>query len=223
MLRCLVLLFLVVSGNAYADMIESKSRAKMAFAPPPQTYPISLTDVQLYYQGIKKTRPLNSEEAKIDHLTSVAATLKVTSITSMSQEVAHTNSTYISNAILTKIKEHPKWDMSLSASEVQSITPHLELLKTTLGEKSYGWAWFLKQTGKTAEAKQILTTLFDERCASVMKMTGTYNQQSPMHPVTEVEQALIPLLNEAEKSKVQNKIQDVKVHVSNLKDYQIMT
>ena len=222
MLRCLVLLALILTGNAYAKMTNSMA-ARADFAPPPPTYTIALSEVEAHYQALKKTRALNSEEAKVDNLISVAATLKVTSITSMSETVAHTNSTYISNAILTKIKEHPKWDMSLSASEVQSITPHLELLKTTLGEKSYGWAWFLKQTGKTEDAKLILTNLFDERCASVMKMTGTYNQQSPMHPVTEVEQALLPLSTEAEKTKVQKKMQEVKVHVTNLQDYQILT
>lgn len=223
MLRCLVLLALVMSGSAYAKRAADMAASRGAFAPPPITYPIPFSKVQAHFQGIKLARPLNAEESKIDNLISVAATLKVTSITSMSEDVAHTNVTYISNSILVKIKDHPKWDMSLSVSEVQSITPHLELLKTTFGEKSYGWAWFLKQTGKTAEAKQILTTLFDERCANVMKLAGTYNNQSPMMPIIEVEQALLPLSNEAEKSKVQKKIQDVKVHVSNLKDYQIMT
>ena len=96
-------------------------------------------------------------------------------------------------------------------------------MKTNFGEKSYAWAWFLKQTGKPAEAKKILTTLFDERCASVMQMTDTNNFQSPLMPVLEVEQALETLSTDAEKAKLQKKVQDVKVHVSNLREYMIQT
>lgn len=223
MLRCLVLVALVVSVSVHADMIESKSRAKMAFAPPPPAYPIALTEVQAYFQGIKKTRELNPNEMAIDHLANVAATLKVATITSMSKEVAHTNTTYISNAIHAKIKENPKWDTQLSAAQIQSITSQQEMIKKNFGDKSYVWAWFLKQTGKTTEAKQILNTLFDERCASVMKIRGTFNRQSPMLPVMEVEQALLPLSTDSEKAMLQKKMQELKVHVSNLEDYMIKT
>jgi hypothetical protein len=219
MLRYLIILALVLSGNSYADMVA----ARASFAPPPPTYTIPLAGIEAHYLALKKTRALNIIEASSDNLATVAATLKVENIISLTQDMAHNFSSDIGNAIIAKIKQHPKWDMSLSAADLQSITPHLELLKTTLGEKSYGHAWFLKQTGKTAEAKQILMTLFDQRCASVMKMSGTYNQQNPMMPVIEVELALLPLSTETEKKKVQKKMQEVKVHVSNLKDYQIMT
>ena len=225
MLRCLVLLALVLSGNTYAkrssDMMESKARASLA--PPPPTYPIAVSEIHAHYQALKLTRPLNSDEADREGLTTVAVALKIEKVTSMNQTAAQADTPSIRNAILARIKENPKWDMQLTAVELQSITPQLELLKKNFGDKSYVWAWFLKQTGKTTEAKQILVTLFDERCAEVMKMKGTFNRQSPMLPVLEVEQALIPLSTEAEKSKVQKKMQEVKVHVTNLQDYQIMT
>lgn len=214
-MRCFVLVALVMSSPTFAKMAQNASSAEMAnarvsLAPPAPTYPISLAAIQNHYQAMQ-------------NLTAVAATLKVEKVTSHSQDVAHTQLGSISNAIVAKIKEHPQWNVALGSSEVQAITPHLELLKTTFGEKSYAWAWFLKQTGKTAEAKNILMALFDERSASVMKMGGTYNHQSPMMPVLEVEQALMPLATEAEKTKIQKKMQDVKVHVSQLRDYMIQT
>jgi hypothetical protein len=213
-MRCLMIFALVLSGNAFAKMAQNASAdmaaPRASLAPPAPTYPISVAAVQAHYQGMQ-------------NLAAVAAILKVETITSRSQDVAHTEIASISNAIVAKIKEHPKWDLALGATEVKAITPHLETLKNTLGEKSYGWAWFLKQTGKTAEAKKILTTLFDERCASVMRMTDTNNFQSPLLPVIEVEQALMPLATESEKVKLQKKMLDVKVHVSNLKEYMIHT
>jgi|GEM_PF-4562053 len=213
-MRCFVIVALVLCGNAFAKMAQNAS-ADMAgprgsFAPPAPTYPISLAAVQTHNQAMQ-------------NLTAVAANLKVEKISSHSQDVGHTQLANISNGIVAKIKEHPKWDVSLSATEIQAITPHLELVKTTFGEKSYAWAWFLKQTGKTAEAKKILTTLFDERCANVMQMKSTNNLQSPLMPVFEVEQALLNLSTEAEKAKMQKKMQDVKVHVSNLQEYMIQT
>lgn len=223
MLRCLVLVALVVSGSAYAKRAADMAASRVAFAPPPPTYPISVTAIHSYYQTLKKTRALNSDEADREGLITVAATLKIETITSLTQTAAQTDTSSIRNAILTKIKEHPKWDMTLAASDLQTITPQLELIKRNFGEQSYVWAWFLKQTGKTAEAKLILNTLFEERCANVMKIKGTFNRQSPMLPVLEVEQALVPLSTEAEKSKVQKKMQEVKLHVTNLQDYQILT
>lgn len=223
MLRCLVIVVLVLSGNTYADMIASNVKAKVAFAPPPPTYPIAVAEVQGHYQNLKKTRPLNSDEADREALINVAATLKIETITSLTHVPAQTDTSSIRNAIHAKIKENPKWDTQLSAAQIQSITSQQEMIKKNFGDKSYVWAWFLKQTGKTTEAKQILNTLFDERCASVMKIRGTFNRQSPMLPVMEIEQALVPLSTDSEKAKLQKKMQEVKVHVSNLEDYMIKT
>ncbi len=214
MMRGLFFVALVVCGNAFAKMAQNASAdmaaPRASLAPPAPTYPIALATVQAHYQAMQ-------------NLSAVAAILKVETITSRSQDVAHTQVASIRNAIVAKIQEHPKWDVALSSSEVQAITPHLEPVKTNFGEKSYAWAWFLKQTGKTAEAKKILTTLFEERCANVMQMTETHSLQSPLLPVLEVEQALQSLSTEAEKTKVQKKVQDVKVHVSNLREYMIQT
>lgn len=223
MMRSLFFVALVVCGNAFADMQQSRVAAKLSMAPQAPTYQIPLADVQSYYQGLKKTRTLSDQETVIHNLTMVAATLKAESITSFSKDAASVPLARVNEAIVRRIKDHPKWDLSLSASELQAITPHLEIIKNTMGEKSYGWAWFLKQNGKTAEAKQILVTLFDERVAGVMQMTGTHSRQSPLMPVIEVEQALLPLSTEAEKTKMQKKMQDVKVHVSNLQEYMIQT
>ncbi|MBY0517299.1 MAG: hypothetical protein K2P81_10340 [Bacteriovoracaceae bacterium] len=214
MMRCLILMALILSGNTFAKMAQNASadmvEARASLAPPPPTYSLSLSAVQTHLQNMQ-------------NLSSVAAILKVEKVTSPSQDLSHIPLTSIGQAIAAKIKESPKWEVTLSAPEVKAITPHIELLKTTFGEKSYSWAWFLKQTGKTAEAKQILMTIFDERCASVMLLTGTYNQQNPMIEVIEIEQALLPLLTAPEKAKVDIKMKDLKVHVSNLKDYSIMT
>ena len=223
MLRCLVIVALVLTGNTYAKRAADMTASRVAFAPPPPTYPVSVSEVHAYYQNLKKNRALNSDELDREALSTVALTLKIENITSLVKEVELTDTSSIRRSILAKIKENPKWDAPLSAAQTQSITPQLELIKKNFGDKSYVWAWFLKQTGKTAEAKQILTTLFDERCAEVMKLKGTFNRQSPMLPVLEVEQALVPLSTEAEKTKVQKKMQEVKVHVTNLQDYQILT
>ena len=62
-----------------------------------------------------------------------------------------------------------------------------------------------------------------KRCASVMQMKDPNNFQSPLMPVLELEQALQTLSTDAEKAKMQKKVQDVKVHVSNLREYMIQT
>lgn len=226
-MRCLLFVTLLLSGNAFAKMAQNASAdmaaSRIAFAPQAITYQIPVTDVQNHYLNLKKTRTLSDQETITHTLTNVAATLKIASITSLTKDAMQIQIVRVNEAIVKKIKEHPMWDVSLNASDIQAITPSLDILKNTLGEKSYGWAWFLKQTGKTAEAKQLLATLFDERSAAVFKMDGTYNRQSPMGPVVEVEQALVPLSTEAEKTKIQKKMQELKVHVSNLQDYMIQT
>lgn len=223
MMRSLFFVMMILCANAFADMVAGNAAAKMAFAPAPPTYQIPIADVQTHFQNLKKTRTLSDQETMTHTLTMVAATLKAESITSLGKDAASVQLARVNESIVSKIKTHPKWDVSLSASDVQAITPHLEIIKNTMGEKSYGWAWFLKQTGKTAEAKQILVTLFDEKVAGVMQMTGTHSRQSPLMPIIEVEQALLPLSTEAEKTKMQKKMQDVKVHVSNLEEYMIQT
>jgi hypothetical protein len=216
---------LVLCGNAFAKMAQraSADMAMASLAPPPVTYQVSVSDVKSYYEGLKKTRTLSDQETMTHNLTLVAATLKAQTITSLGKDAASVQVTQVNETIVKKIKENPKWDAALSASEIKDITPHLEIIKNTMGEKSYGWAWILKQTGKTAEAKQILSALFNERSAAVLKQEGTYNHESPLMPVLEVEQALIPLSSEAEKAQIQKKMQDVKVHVSNLREYMIQT
>jgi len=226
-MRCLLFVALVVCGNAYAKMAQNEtagvSASRVAFAPQPITYQIPVNDVLTHFQELKKTRTLSDQETMIHHLTMVAATLKAEAITSVTKDATNIQLVRVNEAITKKIKEHPKWDLSLSADDLKAITPHLEIVKNTMGEKSYSWAWFLKQTGKTAEAKQLLVALFEERSAAVLKMGGTYNRQSPMGPVVEVHEALLPLSTDSEKTKIEKKMQDLKVHVSNLKDYTIMT
>jgi hypothetical protein len=216
---------LVLCGNAFAKMAQraSADMAMASLAPPPVTYQIPVGEVKNYYEGLKKTRTLSDQETMIHNLTMVAATLKAQAITCLSKGAAAVQVAQVNQTIVKKIKEHPTWDDALGATEVKAITPHLEIIKNTMGEKSYGWAWFLKQTGKTAEAKQLLTALFNERSAAVLKLEGTYNHESPLLPVLEVEQALIPLSNDAEKAGIQKKMQELKVHVSNLQDYMIQT
>jgi hypothetical protein len=223
MMRSLFFVMMILCANAFADMQANRVASKMAYESAPPTYQVPVAAIQTYYQDLKKTRTLSDEETMTHNLTMVAATLKAESITSWSKDAASVQLARVNEAIVSKIKTHPKWDVSLSATQLQAITPHLEIIKNTMGEKSYGWAWFLKQNGKTAEAKQLLVSLFDERVAGVMQMTGTHSRQSPLMPVIEVEQALLPLSTEAEKTKMQKKMQDVKVHVSNLQEYMIQT
>lgn len=224
-MRCLVIVALVLCGNAFAKMAQraSADMAMASLAPPPVTYQIPLGEVKSYYEGLKKTRTLSDQETMTHNLTLVAATLKAQAITSLGKDAASLQLTQVNEAIVKKIKENPKWDIALGATDVKAITPHIEILKNTMGDTSYGWAWFLKQTGKTAEAKQILSALFNERSAAVLKLEGSYNHESPLRPVLEVEQALVPLSSDAEKAGIQKKMQELKVHVSNLQNYMIQT
>ncbi len=222
MMRSLFFVALLLCGNASADMAMNAT-AKRSMAPARPTFQVPVMAVMNYYEGLKKTRALSDQETMTHNLTMVSVTLKAETMTSYSNDAASVQLNQVNETIVKKIKENPAWDKSLSAAELQAIKPHLDILKNTMGEKSYGWAWFLKQNSKTAEAKQILSTLFDERSAAAMKLTGRHNRQSPLMPVLEVEQALIPLSTEAEKTKVQKKMQDLKVHVSNLEEYMIQT
>jgi hypothetical protein len=210
-MRVLFFSLLLVSSNSFADM-AMRAQGKMAasLAAPAPTYQVTTTDIKAHNQSI-----LN--------LLTVAEILKVKDITAYSNDAGSIRPSNVTEAMKKKMIEHPKWDVSLSPAELQTITPHLELLKNTFGEKTYGWAWFLRQTGKTAEAKKVLADLFAERSAAVMMMEGTYHQQGPLIPVLEIEQALAPLSTADENAKMQKKMQELKVHVSNLKDYMINT
>ncbi len=210
-MRVLFFSLLLVSSNSFADMaMRAQSKMSASLAAPAPTYQLTTADIKAHNQNI-----LN--------LLTVAETLKVKEISTYSNDAGSIRPLSVTEAMSKKMTENPKWDVSLSPTELQTITPHLELMKNTFGEKTYGWAWFLKQTGKTAEAKKILADLFAERSAAVMTMQGTFHHQSPLIPVLEIEQALAPLSTADEKAKMQTKIQELKVHVSNLKDYMINT
>ena len=188
-------------------MAMSKLAASM---PAPPMYQVPTADIRTKLQDIS-------------NLLSVASTLQVKQITSYSKDGSDIRTSDISSAIITKISEHPRWDKTLSAKELESITPHLALIKTTLNEKSYGWAWFLKQTGKKEESKKLLAELFNQEYERTMKLEGTYNNISPMIEINRIEQALTPMSSKSENAEIKKKMDQLKVHVSNLKDYMIMT
>jgi hypothetical protein len=197
----------------------SMGKAKMA-----QMFQVPFKDVKTHFETIQKSRTLNENEKVVQKLSVIAEMLKVESISTYSNDLSGLYPQLMNQAIINKIHQNPKWDKPLGSGEIKKFEPEFDFIKKSFGEKSYVWAWFLKQQGKTAEAKTILIQLFDERSAHVLSMTELhFGGNGPLNEVQYIQEALEPMVMTSEKELLNAKFQKLKNHLSNLPNSMIQT
>lgn len=214
---------LALSSLTYANAVEADmaapapsaklaaSRNRAAYRP---TYSIPVTTLLV-------ASP--KAQGKREALAAVAAAIGVTTITSTSQSSEGVTDEEIAGGFRAAMEAHPAWDVPMDRAKVGLVTKHEALLKAALGEQSYEWAWFLKQQGKTAEARKVLSDLFDRCATNIFGMRAIYHHDQPTTRLDFIAKALIPLSTPDEKKTIESKLQKVKTHVSNLPDAMIMT
>jgi len=196
-----------------ADMVAS-----------PAMFEVNALDVKNYFESVIKTRPLAEHENNLRNLSLVASELKVEKFLSYNKDPGLVETQNISIAIVNKMHEHPQWDVALGSPSLTKINTHIDLLKNTFGEKSYGWAWFLKQNGKTAEAKKILSEAYDVGFQNIMAMKMLhFDGSGPLSDMEFIQKALVPMLESKDNKALDTKMQKMKNHVSNLPNSNMLT
>lgn len=213
-MKLIISFMLAVSTVCFADMAMNQSgvSAKMASLAPPMVYKLNVLKSNLHAK-----RTLSETEKKIQDLLSLADLLKMTEISSYSRTPESTDLNAMTTAIRYQIQKDPKWANKVSVDKLNA-----DSLKASLGEKSYAWAWILKQKGDTIGSKKILTELFKEGSEGIMNLTSLHDDSS-LQDMMNVQEALAPMSTKAEGEAMDAKMQKMKIHISNLPDSRMMT
>lgn len=234
-LQLTILYFTLTSFQfAFADMAESSNEAhsngvQLSRPSPPR---LKIADVTKYYQSIQKKRKLTDQEEQVLNLATTAADVFWVSEvdfensgkpeeTSKEQMV---NSRTIILEIQNSIKRMKTWEPVISGTHLDKVKQIASTIKSEIGDKTYAWAWLSYQTGEKNRAKEILTQLFENHFKTTMSLKNIGFQNSdPISESTTLSGVLAPISTPAETKDRESKIQKMKIHVSNLPNYQIMT
>lgn len=211
---------LLFSAHASSDAVVSNSMAKMAMR---QSFNIPIKEMESYVKTTKTKRALTDTELKFKDLVALASLLKIETVNSYHSTADAVDSLALISAITLKVQESPKWDKPLAPSELGQLKAMNDSLKSSFKEKSYLWAWVLKQKGDQAGAKKILSQMFQEGSEEVMKIKMLHFGNNPVIQLEFVFQALGPLSTPTEIEQNTLQMQKMKKHVSNLPDSMMMT
>ena len=118
------------------------------------------------------------------------------------------------------------WTKPPSPKLRKLLKKNRKLLESYLSASSpYAWAWVRSMLGEKEEAKESLERLFTAEYEKVMRLDKAVNAFGHT-PLTEAElyyQALKPQAHGAEARELEDKLQKMKVHVSNLPQSAILT
>lgn len=213
----------VLAKRASADMM-----AREAMAPMP-TYASPVSETIAFYIKKQRTQKLNENEVNILKLSELAQDVfdiknfMIAEHLKNEKEKAITTA-YIANAIQQAIEKKSSWDDALSGSKLELVKANSDLLKTSLNESSYSWAWISYQTGQKEEAKKILASKFETAYETVMKLQHVYSHRSsPMEEAERLAKPLKFLSTDDENKTREAKLKKMRTHVSTLPDMQIMT
>lgn len=184
---------------------------------------VKVVAVENHLNGIEETRKLTEVESHLKNLNLVAAELKIEKFSASTPDLNNLHPGQITDAIIKKIQENPKWDVALSSQNLMNIKKYEASLQTNLRIKSYGWAWILKQRGQTSEAKKILSELFEAGYQRTMSMDMHNFGTSPLADLQFIQSALEPMSDVNEQKMLESKMQKVKNHYSNLPPSNIQT
>jgi hypothetical protein len=213
------LISLLIPMVGRSDMALAKSRA-MDY----REIQTLVSDAKKHFVDVSQKRPLTDNEKKIQLLLDLSSAMNVSKIITTHGDMNHLNPQNVVNSMIKKMHENPKWDAPLNAEGLKTLNTHRELLKTTFTDKTYGWAWYLKQNGETKAAKEILLKLFSDSYQSGVNMTHRgFGYSSPLSEMGYLSSALEPMCTAAENKDIEAKTQKVKTIYSNLPDSNIQT
>ena len=210
-------------SSALANAVHGAAPNALAKMRAPQNHPVLFNEIKTYLQTVQQKRAFNEQETSFQHLVSLADLLKVEQIFSRSPSPDALDSHALMLAIKDKITLHPTWDNQLSPTELNLIKPNATSLQKSFGAKSYVSAWILKQMGNKDQAKAMLSALANEGHEKLMEMRTIHFGNNPLPQLEYVHQALVPMSSEAEQRILNERMQKMKKHISNLPDSMMMT
>lgn len=132
---------------------------------------------------------------------------------------ASTMKTSLERAIMNR-----DWDTPIKAEHKAYLTGHSAELVELFGEESYAWAWTRAQLGEQDLAKVILMKRFKSEHERVMKMTSAFRGYTqPLSEAEAIEKALMKKATPVQKTDIENRMREMKSHLSNLPDSGIVT
>lgn len=201
---------------AAADM--SLARVSM-----PALRPIELRVLRSQIEDTQGKRKLTESETKYKNLIQLADILKVKVVYQQHQMTEIPDAAAVTKAIRSKIQEDPSWKHKLENAYITELRPTFESLKSSFGEKSYEWAWVLRQNGELSASKGILMDLFNEGLGDVRQLENLPFGENPLVKMEFIHKALLPMSTVGEQKTLNTKMQEVKSKVSNLPDSMMMT
>jgi hypothetical protein len=203
-----------------------------SFAKMQATQMISANAVTRHYKAEMAKGKLPADEAERMKLANIAEEVfevKEFAVSGYhSTDVEQVKSVYlknIANSIQQAIQKKTNWDDGLTKSKMITLKNEETLLKKSLGEKSLGWAWYLYQKGSKKEAQLVLSGEFERTYADTMKLTEItgFKDSTPSWEAESIHKALIPLSPETENKSREEKVQKMRLHISNLPNMRMMT
>lgn len=206
-----------------ASMAE-KSMDMIELAPP-RTVPAAV--LIGYWTKQKVKRALSPDEGVILRLAEFSQSIGIKSFA-----VSHSDKTdEAASAVVTRemiassLEDHVRsqrpWDSPIPAGALAVLKRERADFRDMVGADRFAWAWALNQLGEKAESRKLLSSLFDREYARVMKAHQTFSRE-----VREAEALSTPLKqmsSKAEAAAIDAKLQQMKLHLSNLPNYEIMT
>ena len=169
-----------------------------------------------------KLSDIENDELLMARFAQEAFDLKNVSVTAGETEVTPFS---LMSGINRAIKTHPHWDAPISKAAKDMIVKNRSKFEKIFANDSYTWPWFLVQLGDKGAAKKILAKNFAQTFEVNMKLTESVNRfgHGPLENAESDMQALEPLSTPAELVELHKKMNQMKIHVSNLPQSAIMT
>lgn len=198
------------------------SSAKMSVVQMPQ---IPMPKVLSSFKTAEANRKLTSEEIEAYQLAQLAeSAFKVDSVMSREpiDEKRVLSSKSIVESIRTVLRGESNWQTP-NAKELISKNP--KLLKKALSAESYEWATVLILLGDQVAAKNILKDIFSKEYERVMSLKkAIYGLGgSPMRDAEQIHKTLSSITNGSEQTELNEKLRKMKIHISQLPQFNIKT
>lgn len=215
----LVLIFLIFSAST--TLAKMSARASMAPQLPPNYIPIE--DV---------IRALETRKNKdLEKPTTLEWTIFAKEVMEIKQVALYNklgtdqvDVNHIVQSIQRKISGH-SWQRFTNEQQINKLRDWQDYLKNKLSNDTFVWSWVPYQMGDTQVAKKYLQDLFDDEFKKLMKMDVVIVGfgGSPLSQINKYEKALSLMTNAKEKSNIQKKMKQVKIHISNLPESHVVT
>ena len=116
------------------------------------------------------------------------------------------------------------WDQKIAPQEVAYLSQNRDFLKTTFGAETNTWVWMSHQIGESAQIKDQLLARYEAEFKRVMRMVEQpFFGGSPIIEAEAILAALKTQITPEQKSEIENKMRQMKAHVSQIPDSGIVT